>query len=529
MLPSMTFRPATAIPAIAILATGLIGGSQDRGTRAADCARLAGLKLPHTTITIAQPVTDGVFTAPGARAPMPVLPPFCRVAGVIAPTGDSEIAFEVWMPLEDWDGRFSGVGNGGFAGTINYGGIAAELRRGDASASTNTGHEAMPGLDMAKFAFGHPEKLIDFAYRSVHETTEQAKAIIQAFYGRAATHSYWIGCSSGGYQGLMEAQRFPADYDGIIAGAPANNFTRLMAGDLDIVLAAARDSGSAFPRAKIAVLHGAVLTACDAKDGVVDAVLNDPRACDFDPASVTCKAGQDPATCLTAHEAEVARRVYAGARDPASGAQIYPGLALGGEDGWISFINPAAPFAIPLSYYKWLAFADSTWDWKMFDLATPANLEAYRRSEAKFAPILNATSPDLRAFRQRGGKLLQYHGWSDQLISPQNSINYFESLVAAVGGDREAALRTVQEYYRLMMAPGMLHCGGGPGPNTFDMQTAVERWVEVGAAPETVIATRVANRVVVRSRPLCVYPKVAAWTGAGSTDSAASFVCRESK
>jgi feruloyl esterase len=374
---------------------------------------------------------------------------------------------------------------------------------------------------MARFAHDKPERLTDFAYRSHHETAAAAKALAQAFYGRAPEHSYFIGCSSGGYEGLMEAQRFPADYDGIVAGAPANNFTRLMAGDFDGVLAVLKSPASNLPPGALGLLYRGVLAACDSADGLADGVIDDPRRCAFDPATLSCARHQDGSACLTEPQVEAARRLYSGVKDPVSGAQLYPGLARGSEPFW-PHRDPANPFPIPLSYYKWLVFADPNWDWKTFDWKRPEDLQAHQRAEAKFAPILNATNPDLREFRRRGGKLLQYHGWNDQLIAPENSINYYESVEKLSSSAAET-----QSFYRLFMAPGMTHCGGGTGPNTFDMQAALEQWIEHGVAPDRVIATRAINGVVDRSRPLCVYPKVATYTGSGDTNEAANFVCKD--
>jgi feruloyl esterase len=254
---------------------------------------------------------------------------------VIAPTSDSHIFFEVWLPLEKWHGRFAGVGNGGWAGVIRYADLAAQIRRGNAGASTDTGHPLTVGEDAARFAFGHLEKLIDFAYRAYHETTVKAKQLTQTFYGKAPEHSYFIGCSYGGCEGLMEAQRFPADYDGIVAGAPANNWTRLMAGDLDAILAVAKDSTTNLPASALGLLYRAALASCDAADGVTDGVLEDPRRCAFDPAMLQCRSMQSSsANCLTPPQVEAARRVYRGLKDPTTGAQLYPGLAPGSEPFW---------------------------------------------------------------------------------------------------------------------------------------------------------------------------------------------------
>lgn len=489
--------------------------------RAAACAGLLQQQLPNTTITSAQAITTGSFTPPGSTNAMTNLPPFCRVAGAIAPTSESQILFEVWLPLDNWNGRFAGVGNGGWAGVISYGQVRDQLRRGYAAASTNTGHQAGPQLDAAKFAFDHPEQLIDFSYRAHHETTMKAKALVNAYYGKPAEKSYWVGCSSGGYEGLQEAQRFPTDYDAILAAAPANNFTKLMAGDFDATLAVLKDPASNLPASAVGVLYRGMLAACDAGDGVSDGVVEDPRRCRFDPATLQCTVNQKPETCLSAAQVEAAKRVYRGAVDPKNGAKVYPGLSFGSEPFWPNR-DPGDPFPIPISYYKWLVFADPKWDWRSFDWSRPSDYDAWSKAEAKFAPIMNATNPDLREFSQRGGKLLQWHGWSDQLIAAENSIDYYESVVKLFGGHAN-----VDNFYRLFMAPGTTHCSGGPGPSTFDMQSALEAWVEKGIPPEQIIATRVTNGVVDRLRPLCPYPKVATYKGQGDTNDAANFVCKE--
>ncbi|WP_157899033.1 tannase/feruloyl esterase family alpha/beta hydrolase [Luteitalea pratensis] len=485
------------------------------------CSALVGRSAPTATITSAQVVATGSVTPPGSTNAISNLPTFCRVEGVLMPTSQSRILFEVWMPIERWNGKFAGVGNGGWAGTISYSALGDQLRRGYATASTNTGHEAAPGVNAARFAHEQPEQLIDFAYRSQHETAGTAKALIQAFYGRSPERSYFIGCSSGGYEGLMEAQRFPSDYDGIVAGAPANNWTRLMAGDLDGVMAVLRDPASHLPAPALGLLHRAVIASCDATDGVTDGVLDDPRQCTFDPARLACGGDASPDRCLTAAQVEAARRVYRGLTDPRTGTQLFPGLARGSEPYW-PHRDPASPFPIPIAHYKWLVFANAEWDWKTFDFRDPDDFKAHLEAETRLAPIMNATAPDLGAFRQRGGKLLQYHGWNDQLIAPENSIDYYGSVRTHFGRDED-----VTAFYRLFMAPGMAHCGGGTGPTAFDMQAALEQWVEHGVAPDRIVATRAVNGVVDRLRPLCPYPQVAVYAGRGDTNDAASFVCRE--
>ena len=480
--------------------------SAQAGTATA-CASLAEQRLSDTTITTAQAITTGSFTPPGSTNAITNLPAFCRVAGVIAPTTQSQILFEVWLPLEKWNGKFAGVGNGGWAGTLSFAALADQLRRGYAAASTNTGHEASPGINAARFAFDKPEQLIDFAYRSHHETSVKGKALAAAFYGKPPERSYFFGCSSGGYEGLMEAQRFPTDYDGIVAGAPANNWTRLMAGDLEGVLAVSKDPAASLSSSALGLLHRGAIAACDSGDGVADGTLEDPRQCKFDPAVLTCSAGQAAGSCLTPAQVSAARRIYRGLTDPKTGASSIRGLAPGSEPFWPNR-DPASPFTIPIAHYKWLVFADPNWDWKTFEFTDPAGYQAFLDGEARFAPILNATNPDLRAFQKRGGKLLQYHGWNDQLISPQNSINYYESVISLFADgrqDRVGAIDAVQNFYRLYMAPGMAHCFGGTGPNAFDMQTALEQWVERGVVPNEIVATRAVNGVIDSAPPtLCV-------------------------
>ena len=275
------------------------------------------------------------------------------------------------------------------------------------------------------------------------------------------------------------------------------------------------------------MLYRGALAACDASDGVTDDVIGDPQRCRFDPSTLVCTGNQASGACLTPAQAEAARRVYQGLKDPRTGAQLYPGLAPGSEPFWPNR-NPANPFPIPIAHYKWLVFGDPNWDWKTFAFTDPADYEAHVKAEAKFAPIMNATNPDLRAFQKRGGKLIQYHGWVDQLIAPQNSIDYYESVLAFFGGknNRSRAEGEVQSFYRLFMAPGMAHCAGGPGPNTFDMLAALEQWVEHGAVPDRIIATRSINGIVDRTRPLCPYPQLASYKGSGDTNDAASFVCK---
>lgn len=501
--------------------------------QAAPCESLRTLDLPNTTITAATLVPAGPFTQPAAggppggpvapaaaaaagqggrggrgggaaAAPAPQLPAHCRVAAVLTPSADSHIEMEVWLPVDNWNGKFQAVGNGGWAGTISYAAMATALQEGYATASNDTGHKGGNAL----FAIDHPEKVIDFAYRAVHEMTVQSKAIINRFYNRPATLSYWNGCSTGGRQGLMAAQKYPGDFDAIIAGAPANYQTHLHAWDLSVSVPIARTPGAALPAPKLQLLNRAVVNACDALDGVRDGLLNDPRACTFDVATLQCKAG-DGDDCLTAAQVETAKRIYAPART-SSGQVVFPGKAFGSELGWAQNQTvsqlPAGSFVV--------AYNDAKWDPMTFDLDRDLKVV-----DEKVGTIINAVDPDLSAFKARGGKVLMYHGWNDTAISPGNAIDYYTSVLQKMGGRQD-------DFIRLFMAPGMNHCGGGAGPNQVNWMAALERWREAKEAPARIDASRVTNNRVDMTRPLCPYPQVAVYTGTGSTNDAENFVCK---
>jgi feruloyl esterase len=483
------------------------------------CEDLDRLELPQTTITRAQSVAAGAFTSPVPPAPnappspgFKDLPAFCRLAAEIAPTSDSHIKIEVWMPASGWNGKLMGIGNGAWAGRIGYAQMGRALVRGYATASTDTGHEGN-GND-GSFVIGHPEKVVDFGHRAVHEMTVKAKAIVAAHYARAPARTYWNGCSTGGRQALKEAQRYPADYDGIIAGAPANWSTRLMAASIAIGQATLTTPASYIPREQYPLIHQAALAACDARDGVQDGVLDDPTRCHFDPGVLACK-GPPGAGCLTAAQIEAARKLYAGPINPRTGKAVFPGLEPGSELGWDAKAGgPKAP-AIADAYFKFLVFRDPGWDFRTLDLDRDVAL-----ADRLDPGAMNAIDPDLKPFVARGGKLILYHGWSDALIAPRNSINYFNGLATTMGGPRQ-----LQRSVRLFMAPGMDHCRDGDGPSVFDTISALEQWVEKGQAPERMIATHLTAGKVDRSRPLCPYPLVARYKGSGSTDEAASFAC----
>jgi len=466
---------------------------------AAPCESLASLSIPDTTITSAQVVSSNKD-----------LPPYCRIAATLKPSSDSDIKIEVWMPASGWNGKFEAVGNGGWSGAIGTSALAAAVQRGFASASTDTGHEG----SSARFALDHPEKLVDYGYRAVHEMTLKSKAIIAAYYGRGAKLSYWNGCSAGGKQGLKEAQRFPDDFDAIIAGAPANNWTGRAAHALWIAQAVHNDEASYIPPSKYPLIHNAVLEACDARDGVKDGILDDPTRCQFDPKVLECKGADGPG-CLSAPQVEAARRIYSGVANSRTKEQIFPGLEPGSELGWAVMAGPQA-FAIAQEHFKYVVFKDPSWDYRKLNFDSDIAL-----AEKIDDGTINAMDPNLKPFFGHGGKLLQYHGWNDWQIAPLSSVTYYKTVADTLGGASK-----VKDSYRLFMVPGMGHCSGSEGTDHFDMLTAMEQWVENGKAPDQIIASRVKDGAIDRTRPLCPYPQVATYKGSGSTDEAANFVCK---
>jgi feruloyl esterase len=485
---------------------------------APDCAALKALTLPNTKIDTAAIVpAAGYVPDKPFEFPMEPFPPFkalaafCRVVGHVQPAADSNIAFELWLPLENWNGKFVAVGNGGYSGQIWYPFMPGPLSKGYAVASTDTGHEGN-GFD-ASFAIGHPEKLIDFAYRAVHELAVTSKALVQAFYARAPTRNYWTGCSSGGRQGLMSAQRYPVDFDGIVAGAPASYMTRLST-KFAVNLLTTHKEGGLVSSEKLGLLHKAVIAACDGTDKVPDGVLENPAACRFDPTTLQCRAGANTtADCLTPAELDSVRTAYAPFEHTGTKTR-YPGLAFGSETGWATQLGPMFPKPVPLGLGTFvITFQNPQWDYHTLDLDRDLP-----KVDATVG-MMDAIDPNLAPFFARGGKLLQYHGWSDPGIPGQSSIDYYEAVRAKTGDAK------LGDHYRLFMAPGMDHCAGGEGPDRFDTLTAIDAWVEKNAAPDLLIAAKMKDGAVVRTRPLCPYPQLAVYRGTGSTDDAASFTC----
>jgi len=527
--------------AVAVVLAGGASRSVSTGASAGTlCDSLKASQLPHTTISAAAIVEAGTFASAVARGyDYKTLPAFCRVQGVIAASSDSHIEFEVWMPAAGWNRKYQGVGNGGFAGEITYSQMAAALKAGYATASTDTGHKA-GGTD-AQWALGHPEKIVDYGYRAIHETADKAKALIRAFYGEPATSSYFTGCSNGGRQALMEAQRYPQDYDGIIAGAPAANFTHTAALFASNLLATG-DRSTFIPAAKFAAIEAAVISACDARDGVKDGVLTEPSTCPFDPAVLLCRDA-DSDSCLTPPQVATLEKLYGGLTT-ASGQKIFPGFVPGAETGpggWGLWLSGAAPdssleYAFATQFFKNMVHKDPAWDYRGFSV--DRDLKA---ADGAVGSTLNAVNPDLGAFQKRGGKLILFHGWNDAALPPAATTDYHRSVVAKLGQQQ------TDSFVRTYMVPGMQHCSGGTGADSFgilpglpptepdparNMSAAMVRWVEQGAAPSAIIATKYKGRTpadgIAFTRLLCPYPQVARYNGTGSIDDSANYTCATS-
>ncbi|MBV9038591.1 MAG: tannase/feruloyl esterase family alpha/beta hydrolase [Acidobacteriaceae bacterium] len=474
-----------------------------RVASAASCEELKLLTVPFTSVTSATLDTDE-----NGRN-------HCRVLLTARPVTDSEIHIEMWLPVPgDWNRKFLGTGNGGYSSEISYGTMRTALREGYAVAGSDTGHT---GSDL-KFAVGHPAKVDDWAYRAIHVITESAKLMIRSFYGRFAQHSYFAGCSTGGQQALSEAQRYPTDYDGIVAGDPGNDRIHLNIGFLWSWRVLHRNAESALPALKLPLLYNTVMAACDALDGVKDGVINDPRRCHFDPAALLCKGG-DSTSCLTEPQVTAVREIYSGAYNPRTGERLFPGWVRGSEalpDGigsWAAYFVEK-PEPTRLDFWRYWVFHDPNWSPFSFDFDHDV---VYVDTKLT---AMTALDPNLSKLKQAGGKLLLYQGWADPVVPPEDTIGYFENVQRAMGGDAQTS-----SFVRLFLVPGMGHCMGGPGPNTFDGLRVLDRWVGEGIAPDQMIASHWTNGVVDRTRPLCPYPQVARWKGSGSTDDAASFTC----
>lgn len=488
-------------------------------TQPSSCEALAGLSLPNVKIASVQAIASGEFS-PGAPLPPSKVPAFCRITAALTPSSDSAIEMELWLPSA-WNGKYLANGIGGWGGTIPYPGLLTALQRGYATSGTDTGHRGNMGT--ADFALNHPEKVKDFAWRAIHEMTVQSKSIIKAYYGKADRLAYFSGCSAGGKQGLMEVEKFPSDFNGVIAGAPAVDWIGLNGSALyDSLLNIPKGQHPIIGPAQGKLIHQAVIAQCDKLDGVTDGELADPRVCGFKASSLVCRSGQAPETCLTPEQAKVADEFYQPVRDPNDGTLIFPGLLPGSELGWGVVPVPMPP---AVGEFQFVVHGDAQWDPYTFDLSRDV-------AEARRTDIISALNPDLSAFAAAHGKLIQYHGLSDPVIPTEASINFYESVVAAQNG-----LDRTEAFYRLFLVPGMAHCMGAYDADWIE---ALEQWVEHGKTPQQVLGHRLPPmtgpppmgpppEAVAQSsatRPICAYPTMAKYKGTGSVDKADNFSCR---
>lgn len=515
--------------------------SSARSTVGCDSTSVSTLAIEGAHVTSVARVSEGPLALAGMTAGTSRLPAFCRVRGEATSASGSRIAFELWLPEgAAWNGKLVATGNGGYSPALAYADMAMLLRRGYATLGGDTGHRSDDPNDLT-FVVGHRERIEDWGTRSIHAIVAPARAIASALAGRPVRRAYFYGCSTGGHQAFAELQRYPQDFDGVIAGAPGNNRVRLNAAFLWQYRANHAPNDDSHPiltPAKLALVTRSVVAACDSIDGVRDGVLDDPRECTWKPENIRCGAAETP-ECLTAPQIVALEAMYAGAKNPRTGEQIYPGWPKGSEapmvapsgavlSGWHSYWGTTQPTRV--DFWRYWVFENPAWSWWTFDfdrdLAT---------ADAKVGPAIDQTSVDLSAFKRRGGKAIIYQGWADPVVSALDVIAYYERLRT-----RDGSQGATDEYLRLFMVPGMTHCARGPGPTSFgnqgaespicdaqhDLVEALDRWVEQGVAPERIIASRLDGRRVTRTRPLCPYPRRAVYTGSGSTDDASNFACR---
>ena len=484
----------------------------------ANCQDLSNLTLSDAEVTQAEVITEGNFSEPTNNGSTKNnqayqhLPEFCRVALTLTPSSDSDIKMELWIPTQTWNGKYMGVGNGAFTGNIRYKALIDPLSRGYAVSSTDTGHIG----NTASFALGHPEKLIDFGWRAVHEMAIVSKQVVAALKDQRPNYAYWSGCSAGGRQAMVEAQKFPTDFDGIIAGAPGLDWTGRAAASLRVASHLNKNPTARLTQQQRELVHEAAIEACDSDDGLRDSLISKPMQCEFDPGVLQC-SGQnaDSNACLSSQQVDTVRLLYSSPANPATGRAI-TGLLPGSELGWTDLGWTASARATGLEQYRYLVYADPNWTIDQFDFDRDIS-----KAESMDNNTLNALDTNLTPFFQAGGKLIQYHGWSDPQISPSNVTQYYDRVSDLLGG-RDA----IHDSYRLFMAPGMGHCAGGYGPNSFDMISALEAWVEDGVAPSNIEAVHRTNGAINRSRPLVPYPEIATYDEIGSIDKAESFSCR---
>jgi Tannase and feruloyl esterase len=519
------------------LLTLLLGTS---AASAASCEQLAAADFPHIKIISATSVSaGGLSKIPGLNPGLvrgvdaATLPAFCRVIAQSYPVPGSNIGFEVWLPASGWTGRMIGTGNGALAGTIFYNSMAPLLAEGAVTFGTDTGHieSKEPDGSVSIAWTKNPEALIDFGYRSMHESTEGAREIAASFYGKAPSFSYYAGCSTGGRQGIMGAQRYPDDYDGVLIGAPALDWSSQHAAQLFEAQQTLLDSSHFLSKDTLAIVKAAATKKCDALDGTKDGLIADPRMCKFDPGSLQCKSGQT-AQCLSTGQVDALRKLYAGPVND-RGDKLFYGAVPGGEvEMWVN-VGKMEDNDLNVTDFKFVN-DDPNFNWRTMDFVSQL-----RKSRTSVGSVIDATDTDLLPFLLRG-KMIMYQGWNDPFMKPERTIAYYEGVKALMGA-------RAADTMRLYMVPNMGHCGGGDGPNEFggafqspnsskDPQhnalLALEAWVEQSRAPRSIVATRYEKSSGGKpgtTRPLCPYPAIARWTGKGSVDDAMNFKCVVSK
>ena len=538
---SRHFLPWTAVIASCLLAS-CGGGSDDDATpvtgvpgrslaKACDINSFVRLGLEGATVKSVTAVPAGSYVPANGASALGGLPAFCRIDANATPSSDSSINFQVWVPQgSSWNGKMVTTGNGGYSPQLSYGDMAYAMRQGYAVIGGDTGHTTE---DMA-WGQGHPEKITDWGTRSIHAITVPAKQLITELQGVSARKAYYYGCSTGGHQGYAEIQRYPQDFDGVIAGAPGGNRTRLNVEFMHRFLSNRNPNTNApviLSASKAASITTAAVKACDALDGVTDGVMEDPRACtsaSFDVESLSCTSTGNAASCLSPAELAVARKIYAGPKSPTTGAQIYPGLVVGTESGWPGYWGSTEP--VRADYWRLWVHNDASWNWWNFDYDRDLQL-----ADTVVSPLVDQVNPDIGAFKSRGAKAIVYQGWADPVVNAADTIAYYEQV-----RNRQGSQAATDDFFRLFLVPGMGHCSGGTGTSNFgnggapspvvnadrDLLSALDRWVDQGVAPNRIVATRVVAGAAVRTRPLCPYPKKAVYVGSGSTEDEANFACR---
>ncbi|HUO23392.1 MAG TPA: tannase/feruloyl esterase family alpha/beta hydrolase [Caulobacteraceae bacterium] len=504
----------STMQAAGLAATLAIALGAAQAHAATPCEEAAKAALPDGKVVSAELVDAGAVMAPTGATPadkaaLAALPALCRVSAQLKPSADSLINIEVWLPTAGWNGKLVESGNGAFSPALPYGAMAAALQRGYAATASDTGHQD----NSANFALGHPEKLIDFGYRAVHENAVAAKLIVAAYYTAGASKAYFQGCSTGGRQAYGEAQRYPADFDGIVAGDPGIRFVHQTGAELWTIKYIHDHPESLISKPKLKMLHDAVIAACDGLDGVKDGVIENPLRCKFDPIAIQCRHAEGP-DCLTQAQVTLVRRLYAGTKD-SKGRQVFPGLTRGSEVGWGNALIRTEPLEYGLDAFRLVAMQNPDWQFTSMDL--DRDIPA---ADASVGPIVNNDDTNLKPFFARGGKLIGYHGGADPMTTAMSSVVYYQAVAARSGGSK-----ALSNHYRLFLVPGMFHCVGGDGPSTFDMLSALDQWVETRTPPRSIPVALVRDGQVARTRPLCPFPQQAIYKGKGNTDQAQNFYC----